>query len=64
MSLDIYSRVVPGLQETAARRFEEGLEGALTGEQATRVQQKNVGNFALRACLGLEFKARRGVRVV
>jgi len=63
-TLDIYFHVVPGLQEAAARRFEEGLEGALTGEQSPKVQQKNVGNFALRDRFGLKFKARRGVRVV
>jgi len=37
---------VPGLQEAAARRFEEGLDGALTGEQSTKVQQKNVGKMS------------------
>jgi len=45
-TLDIYSHVVPGLQEAAARRFEEGLEGALTEEQSTKVQQKNVGKMS------------------
>jgi integrase len=29
-TLDIYSHIVPGLQEAAARRFEEGLENATT----------------------------------
>ena len=28
-TLDIYSHVLPGLQEAAARRFEEGLKGVL-----------------------------------
>jgi integrase len=32
-TLDIYSHVVPGLQEAAARRFEEGLESAPTEKQ-------------------------------
>jgi hypothetical protein len=39
-TLDIYSHVVAGLQEAAARRFEEGLESALTEAQATEVRQK------------------------
>jgi len=41
-TLDIYSHVLPGLQEAAARRFEEGLESAPTKEQ-TEVPQENVG---------------------
>ena len=28
ITLDIYSHVLPGLQKAAARRFEEGLQGA------------------------------------
>lgn len=28
LTLDVYSHVMPGLQEKAARRFEEGLTGA------------------------------------
>ena len=36
-TLDIYSHVVPGLQEAAARRFEEGLEDTPTEKQPTEV---------------------------
>ena len=32
-TLDIYSHVLPGLQEAAARKFDEGLEGAPAEEQ-------------------------------
>lgn len=58
-TLDIYSHIVPSLQEAAARRFEEGLEGA-----AVEVHHENVGKFVLRGCFGVEFEAGRGVRVV
>jgi len=45
-TLDIYSHVVPGLQEAAARRFEEGLENALTEAQIAEVLEKNVGKMS------------------
>jgi len=38
--------VVPGLQEAAARRFEEGLESALTEAQVAEVLEKNVGKMS------------------
>jgi hypothetical protein len=58
-TLDIYFHIVPGLQEAAARRFEEGIEDA-----TTEVRQENVGKFVLRGYFGVEFEAGRGVRVV
>ena len=39
-TLDIYSHVLPGLQEAAARRFDEGLESALTEAQVAEVLEK------------------------
>ena len=55
-TLDIYSHVVPGLQEAAARRFDEGLESALTESQVAEVLEKNVGkmsaNLPMREVLG------------
>ena len=45
-TLDIYSHVVPGLQEAAARRFEEGLGSALTEGQVTELLEKNVGKMS------------------
>jgi len=45
-TLDIYSYVLPGLQEAAARRFEEGLESVLTQAQVTEVLEKNVGKMS------------------
>lgn len=47
-TLDIYSHVLPGLQEAAARRFEEGLQSVSPASQAAEVLQENVGNIALR----------------
>jgi len=48
-TLDIYSHVLPGLQEAAARRFDEGLENALTEAQVAEVLEKNVGKIVLTA---------------
>jgi len=45
-TLDIYSHVLPGLQEAAARRFDEGLESALTEAQVAEVLKKNVGKMS------------------
>lgn len=45
-TLDIYSHVLPGLQEAAARRFDEGLENALTEAQVAEVLKKNVGKMS------------------
>ena len=45
-TLDIYSHVLPGLQEAAARRFDEGLESALTKPQVPEVLEKNVGKMS------------------
>ncbi len=50
---------MPGLQEAAARRFDEGLEGA-----PNEVPQENVGNLAFEGGFKVEFEAGRGVRVV
>jgi integrase len=47
-TLDIYSHVLPGLQEAAARRFEEGLESALAEAKAIEVVEKNVGKMSAR----------------
>ncbi len=63
-TLDIYSHVLPGLQEAAARRFDEGLESALTEAQVAEVLGQNVGKFAFGGGFSVEFEARRGVRVV
>ncbi len=43
---DIYSHVLPGLQEAASRRFDEGLESALTEARVAKVLEKNVGKVA------------------
>lgn len=48
--LDIYSHVVPSLQQAAARKIDEGLEGAPT-EEPTEVNQENVGKIVLGAFL-------------
>ena len=45
-TLDIYSHVLPGLQEAAARRFDEGLENALIEAQVAEVLEKNVGKMS------------------
>ncbi|MBA7572721.1 Tyrosine recombinase XerC [subsurface metagenome] len=45
-TLDIYSHVLPGLQEAAARRFDEGLESALAEAQVAEVLEKNVGKMS------------------
>ena len=58
-TLDIYSHVLPGLQEPVARRFDEGLEGT-----QNEVSQENVGKIAIRYGFAVEFEAGRGVRVV
>ncbi len=63
-TLDIYSHVLPGLQEAAARRFDEGLESALTEAQVAEVLKKNVGKVAFRGGSGVIFRLGRGVRVV
>jgi len=47
-TLDIYSHVTPGLQEAAARRFDEGLESPLTEAQVAEVLEKNVGKMSAR----------------
>ena len=44
-TLDIYSHVLPGLQEAAARRFDEGLENTLTEAQVAEVLEKNVSKM-------------------
>ena len=54
-TLDIYSHVLPGLQEAAARQFDEGFEH--------EVHQENVGKIILRGLFGVEFISRRGGRV-
>ncbi len=38
ITLDIYSHVLPGLQEAAAHRFEEGLQAAPLGIEVTEVR--------------------------
>ena len=45
-TLDIYSHVLPGLQETAARRFDESLKSVLTKAQVAEVLKKNVGKMS------------------
>jgi hypothetical protein len=45
-SLNIYSHVAPSLQEAAARRFEEGLESAITETQVAEVLEKDVGKMS------------------
>jgi len=47
-TLDIYSHVLPGLQEAAARRFDEGLESARTEAQVAEVLEKNAGKMSAR----------------
>lgn len=38
ITLDTYSHVLPGLQEAAAKRFEEGLQAPATERQAVTVR--------------------------
>ena len=45
ITLDIYSHVLPGLQEAAARRFGEGLKSSLTEAEVAEVLKKNVGKM-------------------
>jgi integrase len=45
-TLDIYSHVLPGLQEAAARRFEEGLEGAVKEAPVGEGSEKNVAKMS------------------
>jgi len=47
-TLDIYSHVVPSLQQAAARKIDEGLDGTSGEEQPTEVHQENVGKFGLK----------------
>jgi len=51
-TLDIYSHVTPGLQEAAARRFDEGLESHLTEAQVADVLEKNVGKMSAKLLIG------------
>ena len=45
-TLDIYSHVLPGLQEAAARRFEEGLKDIPTETKVAQVGKVNVGKMS------------------
>jgi hypothetical protein len=45
-TLDIYSHVLPGLQEAAARRFEEGLKDVPAETEVTQVGKANVGKMS------------------
>ena len=47
-TLDIYSHIVPGLQEAAARRFDEGLKSAINEAQIADVRKKNIGKNAMK----------------
>jgi len=58
-TLDIYSHLLPGMDEAAARRFEEGLQVA-----ADDISIENVAKLACKGGFKVEFEARRGVRVV
>jgi integrase len=51
-TLDIYSHVLPGLQEAAARRFEEGLESTLTETQVAEVLEKMSAKLPAEEVLG------------
>jgi len=44
--LDIYSHVVPGLQQAAARRFDEGLPGTSLRDMEQKVAQQIVGKMS------------------
>ena len=44
-TLDIYSHVTSGLQEAAARRFDEGLESPLSEAQVAEVLERNGGKM-------------------
>ena len=61
-TLDIYSHVLPGLQEAAARLFEEGLQYISPGFQAIEVLDENVGKLDLSGGFGIKFEAGRGDR--
>ncbi len=58
-TFDIYSHLLPGMDEAAARKFEEGLQGA-----PAEVSAENVAKLAQEGGFEVEFEARRGVRVV
>ena len=45
-TLDIYSHVVPSLQQAAARKIDEGLEVTPTEEHPAEVNQENVGKMS------------------
>ena len=45
-TLDIYSHVVPGLQEAAARRFDEGMKKVPHEERRSEAFQENVGKMS------------------
>ena len=45
-TLDIYSHVVPSLQQAAARKIDEGLELTPTEEHLAEVNQENVGKMS------------------
>lgn len=55
-TLDIYSPVVPGLQEAAAQRFEEGLQEA-SHEPEAEVLDKNVSKLATGLGFKVEFRS-------
>jgi integrase len=45
-TLDIYSHVLPGLQEAAAQRFDEGLQNASPERIPAHAAQRNVGKMS------------------
>ena len=45
-TLDIYSHVVPGLQQAAAKRFEDGLPGTSLQNLEDKVKQNLVGKMS------------------
>ena len=45
-TLDMYSHLVPGLQEVAAHKFEEGLHITTSKRKILEVDKANVGKIA------------------
>ena len=62
--MDIYSHILPGLQEEAALWFEDALEGIKVSMSTPVVRERNVGSLAFGDKYKVEFEAGRGVRVV
>ena len=54
-TLDIYSHVLPGLQEVAVRRFGEGRQEVPVEMAANAVRRQNVGSLDMKRGFEVEF---------